>query len=121
MDSNSFLLAYVAFFMNDRNLSPDFLDLGRPAFNTFTLAADRDVDLGLALHSPCTLKERVASHSARVGALGRHKLEHGEEEVADAAGLFHAKVVLFAQHVGQGPVTQAVDVAKLAFAVEDLL
>jgi hypothetical protein len=30
-------------------------------------------------------------------------------------------VVLLAQHVGQGPVAQAVDVAQLALAVEDLL
>ena len=108
-------------FINDRNLSPDLLNLGRPALNAFTLAADRDIDLGLALHSSCTLKEGVARHAACVGALGGHELEHGKEEVADAAGLFHAKVVFLAQHVGQGPVAQAVDVAELAFAVEDLL
>jgi hypothetical protein len=111
----------LLFFINDRNLSPDLLDLGRPALDALALATDGDIDLGLALHSPCTLKERVARHAAGVGALGGHELEHREEEVADAAGLFHAEVVFFAQHVGQGPVAQAVDVAELAFAVEDLL
>jgi hypothetical protein len=103
------------------SLSPDLLDLGRPALDALALAADRNVDLGLALHPPGALEERVARHAAGVGALGGHELEHGEEEVADAAGLFHAKVVFLAQHVGQGPVAQAVDVAELAFAVEDLL
>jgi hypothetical protein len=113
--------AYVAFFINDRNLSPDLLDLGRPALDAFALATDRHVDLGFALHSPRALEERVARHAAGVGALGGHQLEHGEEEVTDAAGLFHAEVVFLAQHVWQGPVAQAVDVAELAFAVEDLL
>jgi hypothetical protein len=102
-------------------LSPDLLDLGRPALDALALATDSNIDLGLALHSPRALKERVARHAAGVGALGGHELEHGEEEFADAAGLFHAKVVFLAQHVGQGPVAQAVDVAELAFAVEDLL
>jgi hypothetical protein len=108
-------------FINDRNLSPDLLDLGRPTLDALALAADRNVDLGLTLHSPRALEERMARHAAGVGTLGGHQLEHGQEEVADAAGLFHAKVVFLAQHVGQGPVAQAVDVAELAFAVEDLL
>lgn len=60
-------------------------------------------------------------HAAGVRALSGHELEHGEEEVGDAAGILDAEVVLFAQHVGQGPVAQAVDVAQLALAVEDLL
>lgn len=30
-------------------------------------------------------------------------------------------MVFFVQHVGQGPVAQSVDVAELAFAVEDFL
>jgi len=120
LNSNSFLLMLL-FFINDRNLSPDLLDLGRPAFDTLTLAADRDVDLALALHSPCAFKERVAGHAAGVGALGGHELEHGEKEVADAAGLLHAKVVFLTQHIGQSPVAQAVDIAELAFAVEYFL
>jgi hypothetical protein len=119
----SFLLARICCFsfINDRNLSPGLLDLGRPTLDALALAADWNVDLGLALHSPRALEERVARHAAGVGALGGHELEHGQEEVADTAGLFHAKVVFLAQHVGQGPVAQAVDVAELAFAVEDLL
>jgi len=63
----------------------------------------------------------VVGHAAGVGALGRHQLEHGQQEVADAARLLDAKVVLLTQDVGKGPVAQAVDVAELAFAVEDFL
>jgi len=102
-------------------LSPDLLDLGRPALDPLTLAADRNVDLGLALHPPRAFQESVARHAAGVGALGGHELQHGKEKVADAASLFDAKVVFLTQHVGQGPVAQAVDVAELALAVEDLL
>jgi hypothetical protein len=123
LNSNSVFPAshMLLFFINDRNLSPDLLDLGRPALDAFALATDCDIDLGFALHSPSALEERVARHAAGVGALGGHQLEHGQEEVTDAAGLFHAEVVFLAQHVWQGPVAQAVDVAELAFAVEDLL
>jgi len=58
--------------------SPDLLDLGRPALNPLTLATNRNIDLGLALHTPCALKESVARHAAGIGALGGHELEHGE-------------------------------------------
>ena len=39
----------------------------------------------------------------------------------DAARFLDAKVVLLTEDVGKGPVAQAVDVAELAFAVEDFL
>ena len=41
--------------------------------------------------------------------------------ISDAARFLDAKVVLLTQDVGKGPVAQAVDVAELAFAVEDFL
>lgn len=63
----------------------------------------------------------MARHAAGIGALGGHELEHGQQEVADAAGLLDAEVVFFAQNIWQGPVAQAVNVAELAFAVEDFL
>lgn len=63
----------------------------------------------------------MARHATGIGALGGHELEHGQQEVADAAGLLDAEVVFFAQNIRQGPVAQAVDVAELAFAVEDFL
>jgi len=101
--------------------SPHLLDLSRPAVNTLTLAADLDVEFALAFHTPRALHERVIGHTAGVSALGRHQLEHREQEVADAARFLDAKVVLLTQDVGKGPVAQAVDVAELAFAVEDFL
>ncbi len=63
----------------------------------------------------------MAGHAARVGALLGHELEHRGEEVGDALALLLLEVVLLAEDVGQGPVAQAVDVAQLALAVEDLL
>lgn len=58
--------------------SPHFLDLGRPAINALSLAADLDIKLGLAFHAPRALHERVVGHAAGVGALGGHELEHGQ-------------------------------------------
>jgi hypothetical protein len=101
--------------------SPNLLDLGRPAIDALALAADLDLKLALAFHAPRALHERVVGHAAGVGALGGHELEHGQEEVADAARLLDAEVVLLTQDVGKGPVAQAVDVTELAFAVEDFL
>ena len=101
--------------------SPHLLDLGRPPVDTLTLAADLDIELAFAFHTPRALHERVIGHAAGVSALGRHQLEHREQEVADAARFLDAKVVLLTQDVGKGPVAQAVDVAELAFAVEDFL
>ena len=101
--------------------SPHLLDLGRPAVDTLTLAADLDVKLALAFHTPRALHERVIRHATGVSTLGRHQLEHREQEVAEAARFLVAKVVLLTQDVGKGPVAQAVDVAELAFAVEDFL
>ncbi len=63
----------------------------------------------------------MAGHAPRVGALLRDELEHRGEEVCDALALVVLEVVLLAQDVGQGPVAQAVDVAQLSLAVEDLL
>lgn len=63
----------------------------------------------------------MVRHTARVGTLTRHELEHRQEEIADATGLFDAEVVFLAEHVGQGPVAEAMDIAELAFAVEDFL
>lgn len=45
----------------------------------------------------------MARHAAGIGALGGHELEHGQQEVADAAGLLDAEVVFFAQNIRQGP------------------
>lgn len=101
--------------------SSHLLNLSRPPVNALTLAANLNIKLALAFHAPRALHERVVRHAARISALSGHKLEHGQQEVADAAGLLNAKVVLLTQDVGQGPVAQAVDVAELAFAVEDFL
>ena len=130
-DTHSSLFCLLAFIRKTQKIvvkswqlsssSPHLLDLGRPAVNTLTLAADLDVEFALAFHTPRALHERVIGHTAGVSALCRHQLEHGEQEVADAARLLDAKVVLLTQDVGKGPVAQAVDVAELAFAVEDFL
>lgn len=101
--------------------SPHLLNLSRPTVNTLTLTADLNFKFAFAFHAPRALHERVVGHAASVSTLSRHKLEHRQQEVADTAGLLNAKVVLLTQDVGQGPVAQAVDVAELAFAVEDFL
>jgi len=130
-DTHSSLFCLLAFIRKTQKIvvkswqlsssSPHLLDLSRPAVNALTLAADLDIKLVLAFHTPRALHERVIGHAAGVSALGRHQLEHREQEVADAARLLDAKVVLLTQDVGEGPVAQAVDVAELAFAVEDFL
>ncbi len=114
-------------------LSPDNLPLGtlqvplplphliRPPFYTLAAAADLDLVNLDPLHAGRVLEPRVAGHAAGVGALLGHELEHRGEEVGDAAALVLLEVVLLAEDVGQGPVAQAVDVAQLALAVEDLL
>jgi hypothetical protein len=63
----------------------------------------------------------VRGHAAGVGAFLGREVQHGEEELAGSHAVFHCVVVFLAQDVGQGPVAEAVDVAELAFAVEDLL
>ena len=63
----------------------------------------------------------MTRHSAGVGALVGHELEHGREKIGNAAALLFLKVVLLAQHVGESPVTKAVNIAQLSAAVEDLL
>lgn len=60
-------------------------------------------------------------HPARIRALRRQQLQHRNEKIGNALSLLDREVVLFAQHVGEGPVAQAVDVAQLALAVENLL
>jgi hypothetical protein len=63
----------------------------------------------------------MSRHAAGIGALLGHELEHGRQEIGDAAALVLLEMIFLAQDVGQGPVAQAVDVAQLALAVEDLL
>lgn len=96
------------------------LDLGRPAFDALAAAADGDVELDV-VHADGPLQEVVSAHAAGVCAPLGLQVEHGQQEVRDALGLVGAEVVLFAQHVGQRPVAQAVDIAQLALAVENLL
>ena len=95
--------------------------LARPPIYTLPAAADLDLVDPDPLHAGGVLEPEVAGHAARVGALLGHELEHRGEEVGDALALLLLEVVLLAEDVGQGPVAQAVDVAQLALAVEDLL
>lgn len=60
-------------------------------------------------------------HPARIRPLRRQQLQHRQQKIRDPLRLLDAEMVLLAQHVGQRPVPQAVDVAQLALAVEDLL
>ena len=101
--------------------SPHLLNLRRPTVDALALAANFNVKLAFTLHTPRAFHERVVGHAAGVCTLSGHEFEHGQEEVADAARFLDAKVVLLTQDVGKGPMAQAVDVAELAFAVEDLL
>lgn len=63
----------------------------------------------------------MGGHAAGVGALFRHELEERQQEVGNAPTLFVLEVVLFAQHVGQGPVAETVDIAQVTLSIKDLL
>jgi len=63
----------------------------------------------------------MVRHPTSISPLSRHKLQHRQQEIANTARLLDAEMVLLAQHVGQSPMAQAMDVAQLAFAVEDFL
>lgn len=63
----------------------------------------------------------MARHATGVRPLVRHQVQHRCQEVRDPGRLFLPEVVLLPQHVEKRPVPEAVDVAELALAVEDLL
>ena len=105
-------------------LSPARLSLphlGRPAVDTLAAAADLEIIDAHAFHAGGVVEPEVAGHAAGVGALLGDQLEHGRQEVGDALVLVVLEVVLFPQHVGERPMPQPMDVAQLAFPVEDFL
>lgn len=63
----------------------------------------------------------MTCHTTRVCSPLGYQLQHRGQEVCDSLALFLLEVVLFSQYILQGPVSKAVDVAQLSFAVEDFL
>ena len=97
------------------------LYLLRPAFNALTLAANLEtIDLHAA-HARCVVKPARTRHASRVRALLRRELEHGREEIGHLFSFLILEVILFVQHIRQGPMPQTVDIPQLALAVEYLL
>jgi hypothetical protein len=107
----------------DTNIPPHLPlpDLARPPIYTLPATAHLDLVNLDPLHPRSILQPQMTGHTTGIGALLGDELEHGGQEIGDAAALLLLEVVLLAQDVGQGPVAQAVDVAQLALAVEDLL
>ena len=96
-------------------------NLACPALYALAATAHLDPRDDDARHSGSVGKPLVSGHASCVGALLWDQLEHWQQKVGELAGLLVLEVVLFAQHVGETPVAQAVYVAQLALAVEDLL
>ena len=63
----------------------------------------------------------MAAHTSSIRSLLGQQLQHWSEDVTNAFAFLYRKVVFLFEDVWQRPVAEAVDVAKLAFAVEDLL
>ena len=102
------------------NRSP-LLDLAGPALYALSPAANLQARDPYVLHAQGVGQPLVRRHAACVRAFLGDKLEHRRQEVRDALGLPLVEVVLLLQDVGQRPVAQAVNVAELALAGEDLL
>ena len=82
-----------------------FPRLRRPAFYILAFAADLEsVDLD-AFHARRVLQPSVRRHSTCVGAFIGDEFKHGTQKGRDALGLVLLEMVLFAQHIGEGPVT----------------
>ena len=96
------------------------LDLGGPALDALAATAHGDIELDV-LHALDVGHKVMVAHAARIRPPLRQNLQHRHQEIADPLALVRAEMVFFPQHVRQGPVSQAVDVAQFAFAVENFL
>lgn len=100
--------------------SSPLLDLSRPAFDAITLCADSDVEFD-RLHTFGILCKFVIAHAACIRSALGWQIEHWSKKVGDSVCLFHRKMILLPENVWERPVSQSVDVAELALAIENFL
>ena len=79
-------------------LNLPLLGFSSPAFNAFSLAAQRDIQLNV-VHAFRIIHELVAAHSTSVGTLVGCKLQHRQEEAGDALGVLAVEVILLPENV----------------------
>lgn len=101
-------------------LLPRLLDLRCPPLNAFALAAGVHLEFH-SVHAFCIIQEPMTGHSSCIRPLNRQEFEHGQQELGDTLSLLDAEVILLAKDVGESPMPETVDVAELAFAIEDFL
>lgn len=92
-----------------------------PSVYALTAAADLEPVDPDAPHARRVVQPVMSRHAACVCPLLGSQLQHRGQEVRDALCFLFLKVVLFPQHVGEGPMPEPVDVSQISFPGEDLL
>ena len=97
-----------------------FLDFIGPAVNALPFASHGDIQLD-PVHAHGALHEIMIAHPSRIRSRLGKQFQHGRQKSCDPTGVLGIVVVLLSQHIRERPMSQAVNVPELAFAIEDLL